>query len=431
MIKRLLFAACLLLAHLVPGVALTDANAAIACSSTNPLACDKGVAYQDCVAHLSGQASSTPDGYTFQNRGCSAVVRNGFDAWQSNCDIKRNSDGMIFAHGCPTWSYYHACPPDKPWNEETKTCGNPCAETKGATLGSGISKGGNENACKGGCEYAPAGSSICMGVGEDAWCGSPSGYVGTGNSCPTESTPNPEACITSGGHTICLKPDGSKCGQFNGRQVCFGNGEAGTKTDGSTLVQAGAGPTAPPAPGPSPGNDPLTQTGGPTTITTTSTTNVTNVVNISTWGTTHGTNAGGTNQGGNTGGTSNTPGGNTGGNTGGDGECEGDNCGDDYGAPAGDGEYKRLEGAAGRTVDGVVSNFKSRMSGAPMINAAGSFFTVSAGGSCPSWTLPATDWTPSIQMDFWCHSGLATAWQLFGYVMLIVYGWVAFRWAFL
>ena len=34
-------------------------------------------------------------------------------------------------------------------------------------------------------------------------------------------------------------------------------------------------------------------------------------------------------------------------------------------------------------------------------------------------------------MDFWCLSQLSLAWDLFGAVMLVVFGWVAFKWAIL
>jgi hypothetical protein len=135
----------------LPDVGMSEAQAAISCTSTNPAACDKGAAYQDCSAHLSAQAASTPTGYTFQNRGCTDVVRNGYPAWQSDCDIKRNSDGMVYAHGCPTWSYYYACPADRPWDEATKTCAKDCSAEPDME---GYKTPGDGTACVDGCEYA-------------------------------------------------------------------------------------------------------------------------------------------------------------------------------------------------------------------------------------------------------------------------------------
>jgi hypothetical protein len=199
------------------------------------------------------------------------------------------------------------CPADKPWNEVTKTCGNPCTEKKGQSAGRGVVKGGGSTACKGKCEAKPVGLEVCMGVGSETICGGGE-YQFTGNTCATDKEPKPEECMPIDGQTLCMKPDGSKCATAsNGKQICFGNGETGTKTEGSTLAKSDAGPNHTPPNTQLISGDTLTKTGGPTTTTTNTTTNNTtgtNVTNITTYRTDNGTNAGSTNQGTNTGGTS-------------------------------------------------------------------------------------------------------------------------------
>lgn len=345
--------------------------------------------------------------------------------------------GSTYANG-GEGSAIAECPSDQPWDNSTKTCGNPCTDKQGQSAGAGMVKG-STTGCREGCEVtAAAPVQVCFGEGASVVCrGGSAGWNYSGNTCATEDKPEPETCVPIDGQTLCMKPDGSKCATAsNGRQVCFGNGETGIRTDGSTAIQAGAGPTAPPPPGPTPGNDTLTQTGGPTTVTTT-TNGTTNVVNITTWGTTHGTNAGTSNQGGDTGGTSGTPGGGSGsgsggGDGGGEGECgEGEECDDGPGSPAGDGQYERLDGAAERTLSSVVAKHTARMGASSLGSMVGGFFNVSAGGSCPVWNIPATNWTPAIPLDFFCHSMVTTALQLLGYCILVAFGWAAFRWAFL
>lgn len=354
-----------------------------------------------------------------------------WDGFYHCTDGSRNKGGTRY--------YTIGCPADKPWNEATKTCGDPCAEKKGQRVGRGIVKG-SMLGCSGGCELkATAGVQVCVGEGSEMVCGGGAeSWEYSGNSCSVEKQPAPEECVPITGQTLCMKPDGSKCVTAStGRQICFGNGETGTKTDGSTLVQAGAGPNAPAPPGPTPGNDTLHQTGGPTTVTTTNTTtNVTNVVNISTWGTTHGTNAGSINQGGNTGGTSSTPGGGsntggTGGNggdggDGGDGSCEGEDCEDGPGEP-GAGVGDLYEGT-GRTVSDVYGEFKGRLNNTALVSAVSGFFGGCAlGGSCPTWSYDGGEMMGALSFDALCNGALQTLLSYGSAIVLAIAAFAAFR----
>ena len=127
-----------------------------------------------------------------------------------------------------------------------------------------------------------------------------------------ECTPAP------GGQTYCVKANGEKCySAGSGRNVCWKDGETGTKNDNNIAQTRGPGTSTPPTPTPPPGETfvappsqpPVTTTssggGGPTIVTT--------VINNTT---TNGTNAGGS--GDNAGEPS------TGGTEGGTGDDEGD-----------------------------------------------------------------------------------------------------------
>jgi hypothetical protein len=330
------------------------------------------------------------------------------------------------------------CPAGATWDEAKDECYTPknCALEADVT---NMSAPGNGGMCKSGCEYSPVFSvgteTVVRKLGNKTFA---STWAPTGNECTTGDSPlepfdpTKGVCktISSDGHVQCLTPSGQECiNTPRGSALCWNPDETGPRNtaDGKEAADRKKPPEVPVPP---------SNIENPTLISETTSTvnNTTTVTNVySGTGNSGGTgNTGGGGKDAGTGGGGGTGGGTGGGSGGGSGECaEGQECEDGPGTPAGDGEYKRLDGAEGRTPGAVFSAFRSRMSASPFVSAASGFFTVNAGGSCPSWTLPATDWTPSIALDFWCSSALSTVWQLFGYVLVIVYSWVAFRWAFL
>lgn len=206
--------------------------------------------------------------------------------------------------------YYSGCPADKPWDANTKKCGNDCAlrtPLTGALFQSATP-------CVDGCSYSRSVNKRNDVRVNDKTLFAGTAWAPTGQSCSTPpEPPKPEECLPIDGQTLCFKPDGSHCATAsNGRQICFRPGETGSKTDGDTRMDVQPGPQHnPPAPQ-LPSGDTLIPKGGPTVINN-STTNVTNntvnssVTNTSTSGTQNGTNAGSKNQGGDTGGTGDTP----------------------------------------------------------------------------------------------------------------------------
>lgn len=93
------------------------------------------------------------------------------------------------------------------------------------------------------------------------------------------------------------------------------------------------------------------------------------------------------------------------------------------GSPLGD-----LYESKGLSLSQVWSDFSIKVSYSPIVSASGSFFSIPyLSSSCPVWTLPATDYYPSISIDILCNSVVTISLQLAGLIVLIVSAWVAFR----
>lgn len=79
------------------------------------------------------------------------------------------------------------------------------------------------------------------------------------------------------------------------------------------------------------------------------------------------------------------------------------------------------------TLQGVMSSFRDQALQTPMGNAVGGFFTVSGGGSCPTWsgTIPYIDYAYTI--DQFCSDFAGTALLLLRACMLVLCSFFAFR----
>jgi len=137
---------------------------------------------------------------------------------------------------------------------------------------------------------------------------------------------------------------------------------------------------------------------------------------------------GGTNPGGGDGGSGTGPGDGDGGGDDGDGDGgggtgpgpgpgEGDGDGDDPGAPGEDGGplYERDKNL---TIPKVYAEFEQRVKKAPIIDATKRFFTVSVGGSCPVFTVPASAYWEAMTFDLHCSGAIFALLQLIGWVLL-------------
>lgn len=324
-----------------------------------------------------------------------------------------NSNNTYFGSGCPAGQDY-----DPVLGCKVGCSGKPSITNKSYSGGSGV--------CFESCTYAAdiggVGSTnkfYVLNAGTPNATSFASVMSPTGGACTVGSPslktfdPNKAVCSSTGGsHSECIRPDGKHCVTGSkGSTLCWDPGEEGAKNtaDGEYSADKKKAPGVPTAPA---------SITNPTTISTTSTTNGGDTFNTTTFSGT-GTNGGQSNTG--TGGTDTGAGGGSG-----DGED-----GNGYGSASGDASLSRFAGAEGRTVSSVVEAHKARMALAPLVAASYGFFTVTAGGACPTWTLPNTDWSPSIEMNFWCRSELSSAWTMVGVIMLIVFGWAAFRIAML
>jgi len=68
-------------------------------------------------------------------------------------------------------------------------------------------------------------------------------------------------------------------------------------------------------------------------------------------------------------------------------------------------------------VASVFSDFSAKAKQTPLVSAASGFFDIgSVSGSCPTWTVPESEWLPAMTFDFYCN---ATALEIIGWA-----GWV-------
>lgn len=86
-----------------------------------------------------------------------------------------------------------------------------------------------------------------------------------------------------------------------------------------------------------------------------------------------------------------------------------------------------------KTFEDVLAKFKNTVSAAPWMVAAKGFFTVNiAGGSCPQWSVGASEWLPAMDAGpYVCSQTMVTLYQLGGVIVLAVAAWAAFRIALL
>lgn len=213
------------------------------------------------------------------------------------------------------------CPAGEvPDPENPGQCLNPndCLQRNGG-INTSLVRFGPKSRCNGGCVFASTdGDSVTVG-GKTFHRGT---YSYTGATCaanpptnpdaeppPPEPENKPEECVDAGsGQTYCVKENGQHCASAsNGREICWGPGETGTKTDGPVSQKRDAGPTPIPPNLSLPNGDTLETKGPPITVTTqTGGTTITTITTTTTnYGTKHGTNAGGKDDGQPTG----TPGG--------------------------------------------------------------------------------------------------------------------------
>lgn len=105
--------------------------------------------------------------------------------------------------------------------------------------------------------------------------------------------------------------------------------------------------------------------------------------------------------------------------------CDSTNAGQPSAGPG------RLYEPKGKSYADVWSTFVGQVKNAPVFKSGLSFSVSSIAATCPIWTLQATDFFPSITIDFQCGDSVADAMRVVGIAFLFVCAWIAFTIAFL
>lgn len=339
------------------------------------------------------------------------------DAYRAGCGYPAGRIGVGQAY------YTTGCSTATQWNQYTEKCDIPCSEQP--PLDGGLTRTAG-SFCSGGCNYnvSTANASTFQSNGGPITVYSAAGSQPTGESCtvgvdPAVSNDNQLCAPLGAGQTACRKQNGDVCySASTGRQICWQPGQTGEQTDADTMQKRNAGDQPiPPDSLQLPNGDTLSQSGEPVTTNTTINNNgdTRNVTTTTTnYETGSGTNAGDTNSG--------EPGDGSGD---GSGDGEGDGDGEGPGAPS-EGVGDIYEGE-GRTVADAFGEFKTRVMAAPIMGAGTQFLTVSVSGSCPVFTVPATDYWDVLTFDYHCSGALADALALGAYLLLAVAAYTAFK----
>lgn len=308
-------------------------------------------------------------------------------------------------------------------NKGTETCGAAVAtsEIHRWSGGSCLDRTGDGNGgvpknaisvgsppCINGCAYANSNGTFStrfdFGTGQSVDFYSAQGMKPTGGVCGGPPPPSPPTCEPDGTIKQCVKDDGRHCVvASNGTTMCWQPGETGTKVSGNVAVtKAPANVAIKPPPVPPKNN-------GDWVLQGTSTTNVTN---------NSGSGAGATNNYNNGTYISNYGTEGKGGGAEGDGEGEGEGEGESSGSASGIVTASELYEKRGKQVGEVMGMLDTKIRATEIISGVESFFSVSAGGSCPTWTLPATPFWDAMTIDYQCQQPIAGLLVAAGYLLL-------------
>lgn len=110
----------------------------------------------------------------------------------------------------------------------------------------------------------------------------------------------------------------------------------------------------------------------------------------------------------------------------GPGNSDGDGQGDGPGKP-GRGLSDDLYQSDERTISDLYDAFRDRVANAPISQAVDGVFTPPQGGSCPTFSLPASMYWEAMVFDFHCREPLSDILRLMGWVVLALAAWLAVR----
>lgn len=296
------------------------------------------------------------------------------------------------------------------WTYQMFPYGKTCVQRTGDGDGGGpknaIAVGGPP--CINGCAYANTNGTFStrfdFGSGQSVDFYSAQGMQPTGGVCGGPESAQPPTCEPDGTIKQCVKDDGRHCVvASNGTTMCWQPDETGTKVSGNVAVtKAPANVAIKPPPVPPKNN-------GDWVLQSTTTTSVTN---------NSGSGAGATNNYNNGTYISNYGTEGKGGGAEGDGEGEGEGEGESSGPASGIVTASELYEKRGKQVGEVMGMLDTKIRATEIISGVESFFSVSAGGSCPTWTLPASPFWDAMTIDYQCQQPIAGLLVAAGYLLL-------------
>jgi hypothetical protein len=92
-----------------------------------------------------------------------------------------------------------------------------------------------------------------------------------------------------------------------------------------------------------------------------------------------------------------------------------------------DGNIGNLYTPSTDTPASVYAAFKQSVSSSAIVSSVTGFFSLSASGSCPVYTMAASKYVPAQTFDYFCQPGVLSYLQLAGWVVLAVGAFCAFR----
>lgn len=350
---------------------------------------DQGMAYAGCLAETRAlNAPSRPE---------------------SKCEIEgiRYYRGFRCATGGSGCGLYgiHEWPANKACSDRNGDGDGPPTSQNAILVGSG-------GVCYNGCAYGAP-----LGEATSHWSfsgGQTITYVEGGSRVPTGAVcdagggeypdPQEEYCETIGDLTQCLQKDGRHCAvSSSGRRFCWRPEETGTKVSGNeaaTKSPQGVGINPPPVPPKN--NGEWQQTGtGTTSVSSGGTTNNYNVTNNT-------SNYGPDGEGGGAEGD---------GEGDGDGE-EGDNPGEGVGTL-----YERTD----KTIGSLLTDFYNQLTGTQVMQSITNFMQADGGGSCPVFTLAASEFWNSMTVDMHCSGAFYAFLQACGWVIFAMAAYIAVK----
>lgn len=80
----------------------------------------------------------------------------------------------------------------------------------------------------------------------------------------------------------------------------------------------------------------------------------------------------------------------------------------------------------------VWNTFILTVKNAPLVSSGSRFLSIgSISSNCPTWTIPATDYNPAVPITIQCSPEVSAGLRIAGYILLVVFAWVAFKIAIL